>query len=86
MIYVHTSWPDILSLVIYALKPYFQNVGVSPLLYSLNAKAYKSPKIILGCGIEDSLANILTDPTIRSREYVTYDLLRLQKIIISIKE
>ena len=52
-------------------------IGVSPLLCTLNANVYKSPKIFLTCGIEESLANILTDPTIQSRESVSHKLLRL---------
>ena len=53
------------------------NIGVSPLLCTLNANVYKSPNIFLTCGIEESLANILTDPTIQSRESVSHKLLRL---------
>ena len=52
-------------------------VGVSPLLCSLNANAYKSPKIFLACGIKESLANRLTDPTIQFRESVSHKLLCL---------
>ena len=42
------------------------NVDVSPLLCSINANVYN-----------ESLANILTDPTIQSRESVSHELLRL---------
>ena len=48
------------------------NIGVSPLLCTLNANVYKSPKILLTCDIEESLDNILTDPTIQSRESVSH--------------
>ena len=61
-------------------KPLFSrilNIGVSPLLCTLNAKVYKLPKIFLTCGFEESLANILTDPTIQSKESVSHKLLRL---------
>ena len=53
------------------------NIGVSQLLCILKANVYKSPKIFLTCGIEESLANILTDKTIQSRESVSHKLLRL---------
>ena len=53
------------------------NVDVSPLLCSINANVHKSPKIFLTCGIEESLANILTDPTTHSRVSVSHELLRL---------
>ena len=53
------------------------NVGVSPLLCTLNVNVYKLPKIFLTCGTEESLAYILTDPTIQSMESVSHKLLRL---------
>ena len=56
------------------LFPRILNIGVSPSLCTLNANVYKSPKIFLTCGIEESLANILTDPTIQSRESVSNKL------------
>ena len=44
---------------------------------TLNENVYKSPKIFLTRGIEESLSIILTDPTILSRESVSHKLLRL---------
>ena len=53
------------------------NMSVFPLLCTFNANVYESPKISLACGIGKFLANILTDPTIQSRESVSQKLLRL---------
>ena len=52
-------------------------LSISPLLSSPNANAYKSPKIILTCGTKDSLATLLRDLTIQSRESVSLKFLRL---------
>ena len=52
-------------------------LGISLLLCSPNANAYKSPKIDLTCGTEDSPTALMRDPTIQSRESVSRKLLRL---------